>query len=426
MNRTTHPIEPEELIAYLDGELSSVRTAVAEGHLSECVECQSVVSDLRSVSQHLKSWNVKTTESAMPPAITAALNGRTSGRRGNAGAKRATWRAILGHRWETAEWIGALAIVFVVVIGTVRFIGRNANNVFSTVGQAVTTDLGSDRDALGVRPSQGPAAAPKPSHGKQFDRLDQFAKLQKAPASKFAASSSDTNVLPVRGPMIIRTAELSLITNEFDKVRSAMESILKRHRGYLGELKVGSATGTGRSLTATLRIPADQLDATLTEMKTLGRVESETQNGDDVTSQYVDLEARLANARNTEHRLTELLQERTGKLSDVLAVENEHARVRGEIEQMEAERKNMSNQVSFATLNVTIAEDYKAQLQVVPPSTSTRLSNAAVAGYKSMVDGVVSLVLFLLENGPSLLFWLVVLFFPARLAWKRLRRSFAQ
>jgi hypothetical protein len=43
-----------------------------------------------------------------------------------------------------------------------------------------------------------------------------------------------------------------------------------------------------------------------------------------------------------------------------------------------------------------------------------------------MVDGVVSLVLFLLENGPSLLFWLVVLFFPARLAWKRLRRSFAQ
>jgi len=231
---------------------------------------------------------------------------------------------------------------------------------------------------------------------------------------------------PTIGPMIIRTAELALITKDFDNARSAMEAILKRHRGYVGELKVGGSTGSGRTLTATLRVPADQLDASLTDLKTLGRVESESQSGQDVTSQYVDLQARLANARNTEHRLTELLQERTGKLSDVLAVENEHARVRGEIEQMEAERKNMSNQVSFATLNVTIAEDYKAQLQVVPPSTSTRLSNAAVAGYKSMVDGVVSLVLFLLENGPSLLFWLVVLFFPARLAWKRLRRSFAQ
>jgi hypothetical protein len=106
-------------------------------------------------------------------------------------------------------------------------------------------------------------------------------------------------------------------------------------------------------------------------------------------------------------------------------VEKELDRVRGEIEQMEAERKNMSNQVSYATLNATIAEDYKAQLQVVPPSTSTRLSNAAVEGYRSMADGVVSLALFLLSNGPSLLLWGAVLFLPARFLWKKVRRSFA-
>jgi hypothetical protein len=85
----------------------------------------------------------------------------------------------------------------------------------------------------------------------------------------------------------------------------------------------------------------------------------------------------------------------------------------------------MSNQVSYATLNATIAEDYKAQLQVVPPSTSTRLSNAAVEGYRSMADGVVSLALFLLSNGPSLLLWGALLFLPARFLWKKVRRSFA-
>jgi hypothetical protein len=144
-----------------------------------------------------------------------------------------------------------------------------------------------------------------------------------------------------------------------------------------------------------------------------------------MTSQYVDLQARLTNARNTEQRLTDLLRDRTGKLSDVLAVEQELDRVRGQIEQMEAERKTMSNQVSFATLNATISEDYKAQLQVVPPSTSTRLSNAAVEGYRSMVDGVMDLVLFLLSNGPSLLLWGAILFMPARMVWKKVRRSFA-
>jgi hypothetical protein len=282
------------------------------------------------------------------------------------------------------------------------------------------------RDFVGLSQS---APSEVPMNGRQFDRIEQFAKLQSAPAASPSAPQSGQatvgNNLPANGPMIIRTAQVSLITKEFDKARAQLEVILKRHRGYVGELKVNDTTGSGRTLTATLRIPADQLDATLTEVKTLGRVEAESQSGQDVTSQYVDLQARLSNARNTEQRLTDLLRNRTGKLSDVLEVEQELDRVRGEIEQMEAERKNMSNQVSYATLNATIAEDYKAQLQVVPPSTSTRLSNAAVEGYRSMADGVVSLALFLLSTGPSLLLWGVVLFLPARLIWKKVRRSFA-
>jgi hypothetical protein len=74
-------------------------------------------------------------------------------------------------------------------------------------------------------------------------------------------------------------------------------------------------------------------------------------------------------------------------------------------------------------LNATITEDYKAQLEVVPPSTATRLGNAAVEGYRSMADGVVSLVLFLLSTGPSLVLWGAILFFPARMLWKKVRRS---
>ena len=225
--------------------------------------------------------------------------------------------------------------------------------------------------------------------------------------------------------MIVRSAQLSLTTKEFDKARAGVENTVKRHRGYVADLKVGGATGNGRTLTATLRVPADQLDATLAELKTLGRVESESQGGQDVTSEYVDLQARLANSRNTEKRLTELLAQRTGKLSDVLEVEQELDRVRGDIEQMEAQRKNMANQVTFATVNVSVSEDYRAQLQVVPPSTATRLSNAAVEGYRSMVDGVVSFALFVLSNGPSLLLWVALLFLPARFAWKRLRRQMA-
>lgn len=416
MNKISHPIEPEELMAYLDGELTADRAAATAAHLSECAECQGLVAELRGVSQNLTVWKVEPPESATPPTIATALAERRLQSRGVSPTHRRSWIEVLGRRRATVAWVGAVAAILLLAAVSMPNLmrSRNASNAFY------------QRDA--VRLSQSAPSA-VPMNGRQFDRIEQLASLKAAPPASSSAPQSGQatvgNDLPANGPMIIRTAQLSLITKEFDKARAQLEVILKRHRGYVGELKVNDTTGSGRTLTATLRIPADQLDATLTEVKTLGRVEAESQSGQDVTSQYVDLQARLSNARNTEQRLTDLLRNRTGKLSDVLEVEQELDRVRGAIEQMEAERKNMSNQVSYATLNATIAEDYKAQLQVVPPSTSTRLRNAAVEGYRSMADGVVSLALFLLSTGPSLLLWGVVLFLPARLIWKKVRRSFA-
>ena len=250
------------------------------------------------------------------------------------------------------------------------------------------------------------------------------AELQPPPSAEFRLQND--NDVPATTPMIIRTAALAVTTKDFDKARAQVEDILKHHRGYIGSLNITAHPGAGRTLSASLRVPSPQLDGAIIELKALGRLDSESQNGEDVTSEYVDLNARLDNSRHTEQRLTDLLQNRTGKLSDVLSVENELARVRGEIESMEAERKTMANQVDFATLNLTLNEDYRAQLQVVPPSTSTRLINAAVEGYRNLTDGLMSVALFFLTSGPSLLLWAAILFIPTRFAWKRLRRSFVQ
>jgi hypothetical protein len=224
-----------------------------------------------------------------------------------------------------------------------------------------------------------------------------------------------------QSPMIVRTVGITLVTQDFDKSRAGLDEILKRHHGYVGGMTVNTPEGAARQVNATLRVPARELDATLAEIRKLGHVEGESQNGEEITQQYVDLEARLANARTIEQRLKDLLRERTGKLSDVLAVELQVGRVRGEIEQMEAERKSMVNRVDFATLNATIIEDYKERLHVVPESTWTRFRNAAVDGYRTVAEGVVSVLLFVASYGPSILLWGAILFFPARWAWRKWR-----
>ncbi len=159
----------------------------------------------------------------------------------------------------------------------------------------------------------------------------------------------------------------------------------------------------------------------MAEIRKLGRVDTEQQGGEEVTQQVVDLEARLANARNTEQRLSDILRRSTGKISDVLAVEKEIDRVRGEIEGMEAERKNLGDRVDFATLEVRITEEYKAHLAGAAPSTAGRLRNAAVEGYRNVAEGVTGICTFLLSYGPMILLWAAVLFWPARYSWRKLR-----
>jgi hypothetical protein len=180
-----------------------------------------------------------------------------------------------------------------------------------------------------------------------------------------------------------------------------------------------------RTLQASLRIPASQLVAALTELKALGRVEAETHNGEEVTQQHVDLVARLKNSRDTEQRLQAILLQRTGKISDVLSVEQEIARVRGEIEQMEAEQQTLEHRVNFATIDLKLAEEYKAQLNSPALPVASQVRNASVNGFRNAFESLLALILFFAEAAPTLLLWLTFLSVPAWFFWRRYRRSLA-
>ena len=227
----------------------------------------------------------------------------------------------------------------------------------------------------------------------------------------------------VNGPMIARTVSLSIVAKDFDAGRGSLDTILARHNGYAANLNVTTPQGGVRTLQASLRIPAPQLAATLNELKSLGRVEAETQNGEEVTQQHADLVARLKNSRETEMRLQDVLRTRTGKVKDVLEVEEEIARVRGEIEQMEAEQKTLEHRVDFATIDLKLAEEYKAQLNTPAPSVLMQLRNASIDGFRNAFESLLALVLFLAESGPSLLLWLALLGVPAWRLWRRYRRA---
>jgi hypothetical protein len=222
-------------------------------------------------------------------------------------------------------------------------------------------------------------------------------------------------------PMIARTANITITVKDFAVSRAALEKIVAQHHGYFANLNVSSAEGSPHSLQASARVPASELTAALDDIKGIGWILSESQSGEEVTQQHEDLVMHLQNARETEERFRAILQQRTGKLADVLAVEQEIARVRGEIERMEAEQKTLEHRVDYASVEIQMSEEYKASLALPDNSVSTQLHNAFVAGYHRAAGTILGIVLFFEEYGLSIAIWLTILALPV-IAWRRYRR----
>lgn len=417
MNASQHPIEQTELMAFLDGELPSERAAAVAAHLTQCGECRVAVAESRDLAERLTAWQVEPAPASLTERVTAAATSGEVKPPDTAGSVSPRPRfprfAFPKWVWAAAGGVCMLLITAAVSMQTM-FRSRQAGRTLS--GQPMY-DWASATSAT-VAPPASRAAADRAGV------LGGLAETENRPQGGGGGGGSEAEP-PMAGPMIARTAALTLLTKDFDRTRTMLEMIIRRHRGYSAQLTVGSGAGSAHTLSASFRVPADQLDAAMAEIKQLAHVEQESQGGEEVTAQYVDLQARFSNARRTEQTLLELLQKRTGELSDVLAVEQELSRVREEIERMEAELKSLQNRVSFATLQVELREEYKAQLEI-PHSLGGRLRNALVDGFRTAADSLVGVVMFFAGVGPFLLLWALILFLPARYLWRRLRARRAE
>jgi len=414
MNRSLHSVDPEELMAYLDGELPAERARVCATHLEQCRECQALTADFRSLYQQMNSWQVGPAPESLDRAVRSSLEaeGHLSEHKQGGALDRAKTSRVRPWAWALAGAAGALVLIGLGMPNLLRYRGSYPATSREPAPSASQPHIDTYAELSAPPPSRGYGSG---GIGKA-QAGDTARERQKAQSQQ--TDEALVGTMP-SGPMIARRASLTLVTKDFDFSRGQLDGIQHRRGGYAADLQVEVPAGEGRTLTASLRVPADQLDATLAEVKKLGRVEHESQSGEEVTAQYVDLNARLSNARNTEQRLVEVLNQRTGKMADVLAVENEIARVRGEIEQMEAERKGLERRVAYAELRIELKEEYKAALEVAPPSGATQLRNSLVEGLGTAADSLLGFVQLLLSCGPTLLLWALILFWPARILWRR-------
>lgn len=225
--------------------------------------------------------------------------------------------------------------------------------------------------------------------------------------------------------LIIRSKTLRLevesTTDTITKLRDAARS----HGGHVSDLEVatdsddwvyrtdgdGYPVGDGQNLRGwvTMRVPTDKFEAFVDEVSGFGTVKFQSEASDDVTQQHVDLSARLDNLRAQEERLREFF-EAADDVEDMLAIEKELGRVRGEIESLDAQVTYLERQAAMATVTVELVEPREV---VRPDGESWGFVQAITDGVRGAAGVLTSIITFVIATSPL---WIValVLYFPIR------------
>ncbi len=232
------------------------------------------------------------------------------------------------------------------------------------VGAVVAGACGKAKEAPARQDHARLPAAPPPAATlahEQAERLKALGYVQDAGRAASLTPKAEAQQVSavealVASRKLIRTGQLTIEIGKYASAAEAAIRIATQHGGYVADSRVSRSDSGRQRGTLVLRIPTERFPEALKSLKELGTVKVENVSSQDVTKAYADLETRLKVKRETLERLRDILRRQTGKLSDVLEVEREIARVTEEIEQMEGERRYYDQQVALSTLTVELFE----------------------------------------------------------------------
>ena len=191
--------------------------------------------------------------------------------------------------------------------------------------------------------------------------------------------------LPTVGPSVIKTGYLKLTVGEdgFSEATQDAVALAGRYSGFV--LSTSIEGRDSRSGTLVIRVPSDRFEEFVNEVKDLGEVRSESISGQDVTQEFVDLEARLRNLRAQEAVLLRLFDKAT-TVAATIRVQSELGRVQLESEQLRGRLRYLEDQTSLATLSISVAEKGAAP---ATRGTLTKAWDRALEGALGVVAAVI-------------------------------------
>lgn len=227
------------------------------------------------------------------------------------------------------------------------------------------------------------------------------------------------------GERVIRNGSLSIRVDDAEKRLDEARAIAVAENGFVASANVVNREGV-RTAQATLRVPQDAFERTLARLKELAStVFNESTNTEDVTAQFVDLEARLNAAKAEEAQYLRILAD-ADTIEETLQVTARLGDVRARIESMEGRLRLLRDQTEYSTIYVSMTEEARVQVPTPvwrPGETFRESLRDLVISLQGFADGLIAFGVFLIGLFLPLMLGIALVVWIVRTVWKKLRSN---
>ncbi len=251
-------------------------------------------------------------------------------------------------------------------------------------------------DALFSSVSAPPSASGLSKSGRSSD--SELADNAMPPSAAPAESGSAGDAVNLTEKKIIKTANLEITVASVDSAVADLTSIASRSQGFVQSSYVYESETGMKSGTVVIKVPAAKFDAILNEVKDLARVVTREQvSGQDVTEEYVDLQAQLKNAQAAEQQYLEIMKKAT-EVEDILKVASALSIVREKIERLQGQLQYLVNMTDMSTLTLELSEETRVASGVEkwkPYETLKQSFKTLIGVGQKTIDRLIWILVFL-------------------------------
>lgn len=420
----------EIMSAYIDNEINEVDKAKFEKHLAQCPQCKEEYQLLLDVVNECSEIDeVELPEDFREELHNKLLQAKESKSRGLSDfIRRNKWKVYSG---TAAAAVLILALSFNALntpkadLPMAKGAAPNTGIQYDYSRSFGAADAGAashENTSKAIAPS-APSVAPTPTVT-QFS--ESTANQSTIAANPAPTSDSDTRMQALTiGPTaktaiidaerkIIKNGNISLKVKDVQGRINDITVMTEQMGGYVENSSVNdipiavktvpegvaAKEDTTKIGSITIKVPADKFESTFQSLLTMGEVQNQSTNSNDITKEYMDLESRMNNLKIQEKTYQDLLA-KTQNVEEILKVENEINRLRTEIDIMQGDLKRWNDQVEYSTIYVNLTEVKEAELEKVDTSSVwQRARQGLINTVNNMKNGIAWLFVFIVSSLP--------------------------